>query len=227
MLLRVLGSSAGGGFPQWNCNCSNCHGLRAGSLHALPRTQSSIALSTDGRRWALCNASPDIHRQIEAHKGLQPSAGIRDTGIGDILLVDGQIDHSLGILLLREHRDRLSVWTTEAVREDLSHGLPLLALLDAFCGTRWNLIETDGRSFTLPSLPGVTVIALPVDGKAGPYSPHRESPRLGDNIGLIFRVERTAQQVFYAPGLGAITSTVRQAMQASDRRSSGWHLLER
>lgn len=118
--------------------------------------------------------------------------------------------------MLREHRDRLPVWTTEAVREDLSHGLPLFTLLESFCGVRWNRIDVDGRPFALPSLPGVAILALPVDGKPGPYSPHRNNPRAGDNIGLVFRTEPTRRQVFYAPGLGAITPAIRQVMQASD-----------
>ena len=66
MRIKVLGSAAGGGFPQWNCNCRNCAGARSGNIRARPRTQSSIALSVDGARWVLCNASPDIHAQIRA-----------------------------------------------------------------------------------------------------------------------------------------------------------------
>ena len=79
MLIRVLGSAAGGGFPQWNCNCVNCRGVRAGTLRAKKRTQSSIAVSTDGSQWVVCNASPDIHRQMAAHPALEPRAGVRDS----------------------------------------------------------------------------------------------------------------------------------------------------
>ena len=73
MHIQILGSAAGGGFPQWNCNCHNCRGVRDGSLRAQPRTQSSIALSDDGVNWILCNASPDIRAQIEAFPALQPA----------------------------------------------------------------------------------------------------------------------------------------------------------
>ena len=132
MLIRVLGSAAGGGFPQWNCNCGNCSGLRAGTLSARKRTQSSIAVSVDGRRWVLCNASPDIHQQIAANPALQPHQGLRGSGIAAVMLVDGQIDHSTGLLLLRENGAPLEVWTTESVREDLSTGLPILNVLEAF-----------------------------------------------------------------------------------------------
>ena len=81
MHIQILGSAAGGGFPQWNCNCRNCRGVRAGSLRAQPRTQSSIAISDDGEQWILCNASPDIRAQIEAFPALQPARKLRDTAI--------------------------------------------------------------------------------------------------------------------------------------------------
>ncbi|HYR79824.1 MAG TPA: pyrroloquinoline quinone biosynthesis protein B, partial [Candidatus Dormibacteraeota bacterium] len=88
MRVHVLGSAAGGGFPQWNCNCRNCSGLRLGSIRATARTQSSIAVSADGERWYLANASPDIRRQIETFVGLHPRRGPRDTPIEAILLTN-------------------------------------------------------------------------------------------------------------------------------------------
>jgi pyrroloquinoline quinone biosynthesis protein B len=215
VLIRVLGSAAGGGFPQWNCNCRNCFGFRAGTLDAKSRTQSSIALSADARNWVVCNASPDIHQQIAQHPALQPHSGIRDSAIAAIVLVDGQIDHSSGLLLLREHRAPLEVWTTDTVREDLSSGLPILNVLQFYCGAHWNRIPTDGASFVIPALPGVAVTALPVDGKPGPYSTHRDKPREGDNIGLIFRSLASGRQLFYAPGLAAVTPLVADTFDRS------------
>lgn len=102
MYIQVLGSAAGGGFPQWNCNCHNCHGLRTGTLNAVPRTQSSIAISDDGINWILCNASPDIRAQLEAFPAMQPARQARDTAIAGIILLDSQIDHVTGLLTLRE-----------------------------------------------------------------------------------------------------------------------------
>jgi pyrroloquinoline quinone biosynthesis protein B len=215
MLIRILGSSAGGGFPQWNCNCSNCRGLRDGSLDARARTQSSIALSSDGERWILCNASPDLHRQIQANTVLQPRTGIRDTPIAAVLLVDGQIDHTLGLLLLREHREPIPVWTTPAVYQDLTSGLPLLSVLGSYCGAEWHEIGLDGAPFCIAALPGIEITALPVEGKPGPYSPFRHSPRSGDNIALCFHELASGRRAFYAPGLAAITPAVRAALQAS------------
>jgi pyrroloquinoline quinone biosynthesis protein B len=98
----VLGSGAGGGFPQWNCNCSNCKNFRSGTIRATARTQSSIALSADGNRWYLLNASPDIRQQINASPCLAPRTEPRDTPIQAILLTNGEIDHIAGLLSVRE-----------------------------------------------------------------------------------------------------------------------------
>jgi len=99
--IRVLGSAAGGGFPQWNCNCLNCDGVRKGTIQAISRTQSSIAVSDDGVDWLLVNASPDVLMQIRANPVLQPARAVRDTGIAAVLLMDAQIDHVTGLLMLR------------------------------------------------------------------------------------------------------------------------------
>ena len=102
MKIRVLGAGAGGGFPQWNCACHNCKRVRAGQMNAKRRTQSSIAVSSDGENWLLFNASPDIRAQLEAFPGAHPKQGLRDSGIKAILLIDSQIDHTTGLLMLRE-----------------------------------------------------------------------------------------------------------------------------
>src|SRR5689334_15976463 len=100
MKIRVLGSAAGGGFPQWNCNCPNCAGFRNGTLRALPRTQSSLVISSgSGTEWALVNASPDVLTQLRANPVLQPGRNIRDSAICGIVLVDGQVDHTTGLYM--------------------------------------------------------------------------------------------------------------------------------
>jgi len=147
---------------------------------------------------------------------LQPRLGLRDTPISAVLLVDGQIDHAIGLLLLREHCDRLEVWTTTAVREDLTSGLPLLSVLDYYCGVAWHQVALDGGSFQIAAMPGIAITVLPVDGKPGPYSRYRQAPRPGDNIALSFRDVESSRCAFYAPGLAAITPAVHEAMHASD-----------
>src|SRR6202012_1800759 len=103
MKSRVLGRAGGGGFPQWNCNCPNCAGVRAGSLKARAHTQSSIAVTGyDDVSSALVNASPDILTQLQAAPQLQPNRSVRDTAIAAIVLVDGQVDHTTGLYMLRE-----------------------------------------------------------------------------------------------------------------------------
>lgn len=116
MQVRVLGSGAGGGFPQWNCNCTNCKGFRSGSLRATARTQSSVALSADGDRWYLINASPDIRQQINAFPSLAPRSSPRDTPIQAILLTNAEIDHIAGLLSLRESQP-LCLYSTQQVRD--------------------------------------------------------------------------------------------------------------
>ena len=116
MQVRVLGSAAGGGFPQWNCNCANCDGFRAGTLRASARTQSSIALSTDGERWYLINASPDIRQQINVSPWLSPRISPRDTPIHAVLLTNAEIDHIAGLLSLRESQP-LCLYSTQQVRD--------------------------------------------------------------------------------------------------------------
>src|SRR5262245_54028404 len=102
MRLIVLGAAAGGGFPQWNCNCPNCRRARAGDPKALPRTQSSLALSADGERWALLNASPDLRQQIAATEALHPKRDARASPIAAAVLTSGDIDHVAGLLTMRE-----------------------------------------------------------------------------------------------------------------------------
>ncbi|EWS52992.1 Pyrroloquinoline quinone biosynthesis protein B [Methylibium sp. T29] len=92
MKVLVLGSGAGGGCPQWNCNCAMCAAARNGSRLIRPRTQSSIAISPDGQRWVLLNASPDIGQQLRVQPALHPKHGLRDSPIKAVVLMDAQID---------------------------------------------------------------------------------------------------------------------------------------
>jgi pyrroloquinoline quinone biosynthesis protein B len=220
MKIIVLGSAAGGGFPQWNCNCRNCTGLRNGSLAASPRTQSSIALSSNGIDWLLINASPDILAQIRATPALQPARTQRDSGISAVLLMDAQIDHVTGLLMLREGAP-LPVYCTQSVRHDLTTGLPLMSVLGHYCGVQWQplTIPTEGgepTSLQVPKLDGIRLTPIPLSSKAPPYSPHRNQPEAGDNIGLLIEDQTTAKMLFYAPGLGQIDPQVEAAMRAAD-----------
>ena len=215
MKVRVLGSAAGGGFPQWNCNCDNCRGVRAGTIRARPRTQSSIALSGDGRRWVLFNTSPDILQQIRECPSLQPGSPMRATGIAAIVLIDAQVDHTTGLLMLREHDRPLELWCTDPVYQDLTSGNPVLNVLAHFCGVKRHSLPLTAGGFRIPGIEDLRFAAIALSSKAPPYSPHRDRPQAGDNIGMTITDERSGKSLFYAPGLGQIEPLVREAMRAA------------
>lgn len=216
MKILVLGSAAGGGFPQWNCNCPNCAGLRQGTLNARPRTQSSIAVSSNGVDWVLFNTSPDILAQMIANPVLQPGRALRDTAIKAIVFADSQIDHTTGLLMLREGCPH-QVYCTDQVYEDLSTGFPMMKMLEHWNGgIERHPVPLDGSSFSVAGIDKLAFTAIPVDGKAPPYSPHRHNPHQGDNIGMQITDTETGKQLFYAPGLGHISPQTRSAMETAD-----------
>ncbi len=224
MRIRVLGSAAGGGFPQWNCNCRNCAGARNGTVRTRARTQSSIAVTSASQEqgtaegpvapWTLINASPDILFQLRDSPALRPARELRDTGIGAIVLVDGQIDHTTGLYMLREARRPWPLWCTESVHADLTRGNPILDVLSHYCGIDHRPMPLGGE-FLIETLPGLRWRALPVPGKPAPYSPNRAAPLPGDNVGLLIGDERTERKLFYAPGLAAIDESVWRAMRCA------------
>jgi pyrroloquinoline quinone biosynthesis protein B len=214
--IRILGSAAGGGFPQWNCNCFNCSGVRDGSIRATARTQSSIAVSDNGTDWVLINASPDILRQLICAPVLQPARAIRDSGICAVLLMDAQIDHVTGLLMLRERSSPLPLYATEQVFADISTGLPIASVLGHYCGIERHTITPDGQPFEIDPVSLVSFTPLTLSSKAPPYSPHRNDPHPGDNIGLMITSQSSGKHVFYAPGLGEMTPEIASAMASAD-----------
>jgi len=217
MRITILGSAAGGGFPQWNCNCANCTGVRSGAMRTKARTQSSIFIQPDlGADGVLFNASPDILEQIRSHPTLQPARAIRDSAIAAVVLMDGQVDHATGLFMLRERGSALPLWCTDPVAEDLTEGNPVLRVLGHYCGVQRERIELDGRPFEISGVAHLSFRALPLTSKAAPYSPHREQPVPGDNIGITVTDQRTGLSLFYAPGLGDITEPVFNAMASAD-----------
>ena len=206
MWVRVLGSAAGGGFPQWNCGCPRCRAVREGSRPCHPRTQSSVAVSADYRRWFLLNASPDIRAQIEAFPALHPN-GMRDSPLRSVLLTDAELDHTLGLLLLRE-TDDIEIHCTEAVYETLLNGTSLLQTLSAFAGVEWRSVIT-GREMPLGY--GLSYLAFEV--------PTDKTTRFGTGEGgesvVGYRITdvRTGRAVVYVPGVQQLTASVREQLQ--------------
>lgn len=170
MQIHLLGTAAGGGVPQWNCACAICREARAGTGLVRPRTQSSVAISADGRNWFLLNASPDIRAQIESFVPLQPSGKGRNSPIEGVLLTNADLDHTLGLMLLREG-EKLRVHATPNVRQALTEGISFQPALESFSGTEWivpppistRLLLRDGS----PSGLRYQSIALP--GKPPPF----------------------------------------------------------
>ena len=179
-----------------------CAGVRNGALNAQHRTQSSIAVSTDKVHWLLVNASPDIRTQLNTHSLMQPARELRDTGITAVMLVDSQIDHTTGLLILRENKQPLELYCTDSVYEDLTTGFPVLNMLQNYCGINRHALHIDGVTTNVKGVDGMSVIAVKLSSKAPPYSPHRDAPTPGDNVGLWIEDQNTGGKLFYAPGLG-------------------------
>jgi pyrroloquinoline quinone biosynthesis protein B len=132
MLVKILGSAAGGGFPQWNCACPNCRALRSGTFKGKARTQTQVAISSDGKSWFLLGASPDLRAQIEATPELQPGsekAGVRQSPIAGVVLTNADVDHTLGLLLLRELQP-LRVYATASVHRILREDNSMFRMLE-------------------------------------------------------------------------------------------------
>jgi pyrroloquinoline quinone biosynthesis protein B len=204
MKILVLGSGAGGGWPQWNCNCRLCNGQRRGLVRGSARTQSSIAVSADGQDWVLLNASPDLGQQLRTQPQLHPQQGARHTPIQGVVLLDAQVDHVTGLLSLREGPP-IRLYATPSVFEDLTTGLPILPVLEHYCGVQWHMLPVAGdtrrATFQVDPVADLEFEAVAIPGSAPPYSPRRHDPTLGHTIALRVRDRRTGQRLFYAPGL--------------------------
>jgi pyrroloquinoline quinone biosynthesis protein B len=192
--IRILGSAAGGGLPQWNCACANCAAARTRTIE--PQTQSSVAISADSdelQGWWLINASPDLAVQIERTPALHPRTAPRSTPIGGILLTNADIDHVLGLLLLRQQEKPLVVYASDETRAALAW---LDCILARFCGIEWRKIRGDFRSLN----GGITFRAIQL--------PHSTAFQFRDNL--------SGTIALIAPSVGIITHELRDAIHSSD-----------
>jgi pyrroloquinoline quinone biosynthesis protein B len=190
--IRILGSAAGGGLPQWNCACANCIAARAGKI--APQTQSSVAISGDDEHWFLINASPDLAQQIERTPELQPRPGSpRNSPIAGVLLTNADLDHGLGLLLLRQRETPLVVYATDQTRAALAW---IDMVLKPFCGVEWHPVSRDFTSLSQ----GVTFRAISLPG----------------SIALQFRDPSSSASVLIAPAVGNLNDELRDAVKTSD-----------
>ena len=204
MWLRVLGSAAGGGSPQWNCGCPVCAAVRFGA--GPTRTQSSVAVSADRRRWFLMNASPDVRTQIEAFPALHPTDD-RTTPLEAVLLTDAELDHTLGLLLLREAR-ALRLYATPAVHKTLCDGSGVLRTLERYCSVEW-LAVAPGAD--IPLVDGLSCRAFDVPTtKRTRFGPGVDHGRV---VGYRLTDERTGGTLVYLPGVQALTPALRAEIQ--------------
>ena len=211
MRIKVLGAAAGGGFPQWNCGCPNCRDVRSGLLAAKPLTQECVAVSAHAERWLLLNASPEIRAQIESCPELHPR-GPRHSPIAAIFLTNGDLDHCLGLLSLRESHP-LIVYATERVRRGFTEGNVLYRTLERFPGqVTWRALEPGEET----ELDGLTVKAVPAPGKPPIHLEGRGAPDPGDNIGLLIGDRRTGKRLAYFSAAAAITPAMRAAFDSAD-----------
>lgn len=215
MRARVLGSAAGGGFPQWNCACFNCASVRAGEVGLEARTQDSLAVSADGRRWLVLNASPDIRAQIEAFPDLWPRSS-RDTKIAAVALTNGDLDHVLGLFSLREGQ-RLRVFATQSVRRGLLQHNAMTRTLQRFEGhCEW--VDLDiGRPLSLTDAVGeplgLELQTIPAPGKLPLHLIGVAEPSELDNVGFLIRDERLGSTLAYFPGVAGPSHGVADALK--------------
>lgn len=211
----VLGAAAGGGYPQWNCRCSVCALAWDGDARVRPRTQSSLAVSADGRDWTLLNASPDLGTQIRATPALQPrpgrDAGRRDSPIRAVVLTNGDVDHVAGLLTLRE-KAALSVFATAETRAAVAAN-PLFGVLDPAL-VAWNEI-VPGRPFS--PLPGLVVEAFAVPGKVPLYlegTSVEVGGETGSTIGIV--ITGGGARLAFVPGCAAVTPALVRHLSGAD-----------
>jgi pyrroloquinoline quinone biosynthesis protein B len=216
MKIVVLGSAAGGGFPQWNCNAPTSRGVREGLLRAKPRTQASIAVSADGRNWLLINASPDFRQQLLGTAQLWPQTGLRDTPIKAVLLTSAEIDHIAGLLSMRESQPFI-LWAAPRVHEILAENPIFSALSSTHVERRrfrldeeWEIEGQDGPL-------GLKVEVFSVPGKVPLFLEDRSAGNLAgtrdETTGL--KISHGSKSFHYVPGCAELTPGLRQILHGS------------
>ena len=210
MHIIVIGSAAGGGFPQWNCRCPNCRLAWAGDPRVSPRTQSSLAVSADGLDWVLVNASPDLRQQVLATPALHPRRGARDTPIRAVVLTNGDVDHVAGLLTLRE-RQAFALHASPSLHALLGAD-PVFAVLDRDLVSRHALAmgeasDVAGLSVTPFAVPGKVPLFL----ESGEVEVGRETDM---TVGLDIRAN--GRRVLHVPGCAAVTPALLARVVGAD-----------
>jgi len=209
-----LGSAAGGGFPQWNCNCRNCHSLRAGTFRGKARTQTQVAITHDQRSWFLLNASPDLRLQIEATLSLHPRNGRRDSPIRGVLLTSADIDQIAGLLSLRELQP-FQVFCTASIRRILREDNSVFGMLNRVPEqVSWVEIKPSG-TFPLFPEPGLRCTVFSLGNR---YPAYVTKPGLRNEEALLGATieSPSGKRVAYMPAVPAITDSLLQRLETVD-----------
>ena len=214
MQILLLGTAAGGGFPQWNCWCPSCRVARADPRAAVPRTQSSAAVSADGLHWFLLNASPDVREQL-ARLPVSDPIGARRVPIEGVVLTDAELDHTVGLMLLRE-AGRLPIYATPAVVEMLENGSHILPVTRAFADIPVTLLAL-GHPVPLTTREGADA-GLTVEAFEVPAGPPRFAPAagVGHTVGVIIRDTAAGSSAAYVPGCAELDDALLARLGTAD-----------
>ena len=220
MQIEILGSAAGGGFPQWNCNCRNCRGVRAGTVQAKSRTQTQVAVSDNGHAWFLLNASPDLRMQIERTPALHPR-GVRDSPISGVLLTGADVDQIAGLLSLRELQP-FRIYCTPSLRRLLREDNSAFAMLNRIpqqvC---WSDIGA-GEDFSLCTISGeesgIRCEVFPLRDRYPVYvSPRRAAQLKTEEASLgVILTAASGRRLAYLPAVPALDDRLRQLLETAD-----------
>lgn len=222
MRLKLLGTAAGGGFPQWNCSCSNCSRLRSGSFKGKPRTQSQVAITADNQKWILLNTSPDLRVQIESFDELHPKKTSRHSPIDTILFTNPDLDHVLGLLLLRELQ-QLQIYGAPSLKKILFDGNSMFGMLqrkpnqiqwtNLLPDTEVDILYTDGKRS------GLKCQALPLSTRYPYYVQRRGTESLipAEAVYGLKITDTNSQKTFlHLPGVGQVDQNLLKVMNEVD-----------
>lgn len=222
MRVKVLGSAAGGGFPQWNCSCTQCIGVRSGTLKAHSRTQTQAAISADGSHWFLLNASPDLRQQILSSADFAPATGSRNSPINAILLTSADVDAVMGLLHLREFQP-LQIFSTMAVRRVLTEENSFFRVLArATPPVRWETLTLDRLVPLIPASPadkksGLFCKAVSLSGNFPDYVSESLRNSLAAEESVIgLSLVSNEKRLFYAPNLPGTGDRWLRSVEESD-----------
>ncbi len=220
MHVKLLGTAAGGAFPQWNCACRNCESVRKGTFHGKSRSQLQVAVSADSESWFLLNASPDIRSQLESDRAFHPRKGIRSTPIAGVVLTSADLDQVLGLLMLREFQE-FRIYATPGLQQILREDNSMFGILNRVPDQAAWIDITPGGPFPLLAREGKASLcctALSLGDHLPAYvseQRQRQTPREERLLGLIIESE-AGKRLAYFPAAPAIGPALIQQLSGAD-----------